>query len=64
MGVAVYREAAVVALQNLQVFDDPVGQAGGELHELATNELPVSLGAVLHAQKVCFVLHRGVSVWM
>ena len=64
MGVAVHRETAVVAFEDLQVFDDAFGQAGGELHELATNELPVSLGAVLHAQKVCFVLHRGVSVWM
>jgi hypothetical protein len=63
MGVAVHREAAVVALQNFQVLDDSVGQGLAEGPELGGNGLPVGLGAVLHAGEVGAVIH-GPDSWL
>ena len=57
MGQAVDGKAAVVTVQQFQVRDHPIGQGLGELHELASDQLPVFLGAVLHTDKLGSVVH-------
>lgn len=58
VGVAVDREAAVVAFEDLQVLDHARGQAARELHEFATDQLPVFARAFLHALETCACVHR------
>jgi hypothetical protein len=61
--VAVDREAAVVALQDLQVLDHALGQGLREGHEFAGDDLPVGGGAVLHADETGAGVHVKVSWW-